>query len=122
MSHHVSGMSRVWDMSEGFSQIISRIDDPWDVLHGDVSVIFPPLDCKESHVCVPGSSSCLVLPACHRSHVASVFSFFLAKNPRAYSLAVVDFDCVALIDLSIDSVDMSASLHLICSLLCSGHN
>ena len=66
-------------------------------------------------------SSCLVSPACHRSHVARVFSFFLVKNPDACISYAADLDCVALIDCSVSLVDMSASLHSICSLLCAGH-
>ena len=57
MSHHVSGMSGMECASQGFGQVIGWVDDSGHMLHSDVSVIFPPLNCEESHVCVSGRPS-----------------------------------------------------------------
>ena len=66
-------------------------------------------------------SSCSVLPACHRSHVASVFDFFLVKKPGACSSGVMDSDWIVLIGRSVNLVEMSASSCSVSSLSCAGH-
>ena len=55
MAHDATSMTRVQHPTKRFSDIISRIDDTCEMLHDNVALLFPILDCKKIECQCDGS-------------------------------------------------------------------
>ena len=50
VAHHSSGMTGMKDPTQRLGEVIGWVDDSWNVVHDDVTIIFPLLNSKPRDV------------------------------------------------------------------------